>query len=357
MAFRNVAVCCVFLFLLTACTSPAGAPGDGAGIGGAGAAEGQGEKTTGAGDVRIGSPVAHGNLTVFALYLSSHEDVKEDFITLEQALGKKQVQVKEQGSGGTVNSVEIENGGERPLYILAGQVIVGGKQDRVITQDTIVPPGQKIQVEVCCVEHGRWSPRQGRGPGFQDFTAALSANTQSNIRQLAQAKGKEAQGEVWKEVDEAGVRLQAQSATQTYKQVVEKTEKNVNEFFAAFKSFEKDVKICGFVACINGEVETCDLFASPKLLALFRESLLRGYALDALNAPEAKDAKEATAALVKSFLDEMEAAKKNAEKLAEDKHRRVEKTESERVIGFYNRLRTAEPSERALHENTYYKRK
>ena len=82
MAFRNVVVCCLFLFLLAACTSPAGAPGDGEGTGGAG--EGQGEKTTGAGDVRIGAPVAHGNLTVFPLYLSSHEEVKEDFITLEK---------------------------------------------------------------------------------------------------------------------------------------------------------------------------------------------------------------------------------------------------------------------------------
>jgi hypothetical protein len=173
---------------------------------------------------------------------------------------------------------------------------------------------------------------------------------------LAQSKGQNAQGEVWKEVAKTAEKMDAETASQTYQEVLKKTSGSIEKYYEALKAFEKDGVICGFVACVNGEVATCDLFASPKLLAKFRESLLRGYALDALNAGEAEGAKQAAAAIVKDFLKEMESASKNSEKLAEDKHRRVDKLESERVIGFENCAKDV-PCARALHLNSYTKKK
>ncbi len=374
-------LCFALLLLAAACSSVTETPGEQQ----APAETGAGKDVAAGDGILVGKPATHENLSVFPLYLAESGEAEEDYITLREALASKQVAVREvgaqpagqpaegapsrqqaaqQSNAGTVNAVEIENASKQSLYILAGQVIVGGKQDRVITKDTIVPPGEKIRVEVCCVEHGRWSPRHlsEGGPEAQSISMAFcnapSALAGKSIKKLAQARGEKGQSEVWREVEKSAEKMDAQTSTGTYKEVVEKTEEKVDKYLAALNAaFGKDEKICGFVTCINGEVETCDLFASAKLLTKFSESLLRGYALDALNAGKAKDAKEATVDSVKSFINDMLAAQKNATTLVQDKHRKVKKLETERVIGFSNDALDAKDARRVLHLNAYSKKK
>jgi hypothetical protein len=43
----------------------------------------------------------------------------------------------------------------------AGEIIFGGRQDRMIIRDTILNPSEKDQyVPVMCVEEGRWSEKE-----------------------------------------------------------------------------------------------------------------------------------------------------------------------------------------------------
>ena len=63
-----------------------------------------------------------------------------------------------QGGGASVNQLVLINRGKRPLVLLAGELISGGKQDRIIAKDRIVAPGaDPLPLDVFCVEHGRWS--------------------------------------------------------------------------------------------------------------------------------------------------------------------------------------------------------
>ena len=61
-------------------------------------------------------------------------------------------------SGAQVNQLVLMNRGKRPLLLLAGEVVSGGKQDRIIGKDRIVPIGAApLPLDVFCVEHGRWT--------------------------------------------------------------------------------------------------------------------------------------------------------------------------------------------------------
>ena len=61
---------------------------------------------------------------------------------------------------GDVNRLVLKNSSSKPLYLMPGEIIVGGKQDRTIAQETIIAPGPKlVPIDVFCVEHGRWSGR------------------------------------------------------------------------------------------------------------------------------------------------------------------------------------------------------
>src|SRR5271154_7548635 len=129
---------------------------------------------------RVAEPVTYETLTVFPV-LSSQEAYTADFETLDSALASGEAIVAEQGdymrrarsgnvepmpvisSGPQVNQLVLVNRGKRPLLLLAGEVVSGGKQDRIIGKDRIVPIGaEPLPLSVFCVEHGRWTDGSGK---------------------------------------------------------------------------------------------------------------------------------------------------------------------------------------------------
>jgi hypothetical protein len=78
-----------------------------------------------------------------------------DVMTLDEAFGQKLVSIKEKADE-SVNNLTLTNKAGKPLFMLAGEVIIGGKQDRIIGQNTIIAANATLEVPVFCVEHGRW---------------------------------------------------------------------------------------------------------------------------------------------------------------------------------------------------------
>src|ERR1700694_2446504 len=121
------------------------------------------------------SPIRSGNLTVFPVVASKSYDTVE-FLTLDEGLRSGDVVVTEaaQARGlirhrprdpailhpirdAEVNRLVLVNNSKRPLLLLAGEIVTGGKQDRVIGKDRIVPPeSDPVDLSVFCVEPGRW---------------------------------------------------------------------------------------------------------------------------------------------------------------------------------------------------------
>ena len=127
------------------------------------------------GDWRILDPVTYENISIFPVVASYGQDTSA-FLTLEEGLATGEVVVRERGSeemvrgrdgrpvyipqttGASVNQLVLLNRSKRPLLLLAGELVSGGKQDRVIGKDRIVPVGAPpLPLDVFCVEHGRWT--------------------------------------------------------------------------------------------------------------------------------------------------------------------------------------------------------
>src|SRR2546421_120186 len=126
------------------------------------------------GDWRLLEPVTYENIAIFPVVGGSQDT--SAFLTLEEGLATGEVVVSERGGDGmvrnrgdrgvivpqsrgdSVNQLVLVNRSKRPLLLLAGELVSGGKQDRIISKDRIVPPdAEPLPLDVFCVEHGRWS--------------------------------------------------------------------------------------------------------------------------------------------------------------------------------------------------------
>lgn len=118
---------------------------------------------------RISGPHVHENLAVYFVHGTSAGGPVP--LSLAEALAKDRVQVIETGR---VNELQIENTGDEEIFVQAGDMVKGGKQDRVVTVSFVLPPKSGlVPIASFCVEQGRWSAR-----GAEDharFTSATQA--------------------------------------------------------------------------------------------------------------------------------------------------------------------------------------
>jgi hypothetical protein len=274
------------------------------------------------GDWRLLDPITYENISIFPVVSSQSQDTSA-FLTLEEGLATGEVIVREQGSGGlvrgrdgrpvyvpqsntgaSVNQLVLINRSKRPLLLLAGELVSGGKQDRVIGKDRIVPIGAPpLPLDVFCVEHGRWT-------GVSQFAAARTI-VHPSVREKAAVDQK--QQEVWDAV-RSGTTLKAPAAappprmsmgdiqgaiasngrTEAYEKIyrsravgvsIDDFVEEVQRRFASATSGLKNERVVGVVVAYGGEIAWSDIFASGDLFEHYWNKLLRSYAVEALARP------------------------------------------------------------------------
>ncbi len=268
----------------------------------------------------IGRPVVHRHLAVYPVSRRIPGS-SEDYLTLDEAHRAGVIIIKEHPSE-SVPTVVIRNIGGRPIYIIAGEIIIGGKQDRMISHDVLIPAGKEIEVSVRCVEHGRW---RGRTHKFESGGALGS----SRVRTALQFKE---QQDVWDEVSAACEEHEAFSESGTYGAILSSRDvaNQSNPFMNTMKKGLKDRNIVGMVMALNGEIVCADIFASPEFFSKVKDKLLQAYVLDAVSAevrttdiPDGDD--------IASFFEEMKRAEKEELKAYEANENYM--YESDRIMG------------------------
>ncbi len=88
---------------------------------------------------------------------------QKKYITLKQGMQRGLVTIKERGEYllDNINILMIQNRSGKDLFIKSGEIVMGGRQDRVFAKDTIIPSSSKqVAVPVYCVEENRWSSHE-----------------------------------------------------------------------------------------------------------------------------------------------------------------------------------------------------
>jgi len=107
--------------------------------------------------VKIGAPKTFKNMTVFPLM--GGQAIAADYNTLDEALAQKLAAIAEVSEGGSVPELKFVNSGDKKVFLLDGEELVGAKQNRALNLSIMVPVGKTLVVPVSCVEAGRWHHR------------------------------------------------------------------------------------------------------------------------------------------------------------------------------------------------------
>ncbi len=299
---------------------------------------------------RLGEPVRYENLTVIPVIAKSDADTA-GFETLDEGLASGDVIVSEHGSsdylrrsrdgdvlpapqqsgGAEVNRLVLINRGKKPVILLAGEIVSGGKQDRIVGKDRIVPVGgAPLPLDVFCVEEGRWTGGSAKfaaantmvhpsvrekaavdADQSQVWAAVRSGSTSTQARASGGGGGAHA-GTVGGTASESVVvtapaapapRISAGSVSslitreapsQSYRKIYQSTQigRDVDGFadelerkFASATSGLKGESVVGVVVAYGGEVAWSDVFASHQLFQAYWPKLLRSYIVEALARP------------------------------------------------------------------------
>jgi hypothetical protein len=263
------------------------------------------------------SPIRSGNLTVFPVVAVKSYDTAE-FLTLDEGLRSGDVVVTEAGQaqglirrrpgqvtivhpvrGPEVNQLVLVNNSKRPLLLLAGEIVTGGKQDRVIGKDRIVPPeSDPVDLSVFCVEPGRWVAANVKNefgsaggtigglvaaPGVRG--SAMAAKNQQlvwdNVGRSKQAMEMAVPAPAAGEVNSTTSYARVMDNKEVQKQVDAVAEPVQRNYESVIRQL-RDKNAVGVVVAVNGEVVWADIFASTQLLQKYWPKLVRSYATEAV---------------------------------------------------------------------------
>lgn len=201
-----------------------------------------------------------------------------NFTTLEKAISQSKISVKELSSGGSVNTLQFSNTSKDTIIIGMGDIVKGGKQDRVIEKDTLILPGQSMQLSVYCVEHGRWSAGSS-GTSFNAYHSNINNTVRKSI-----VKDK-SQSEVWKKVAEINTANSTVTSSGTYTAVTNSVKYNqdIKEYKdVLMKSINADSTIVGLVAVTGNKIIGCDIYGTTQLFRSNAANLLNSYISETL---------------------------------------------------------------------------
>jgi hypothetical protein len=300
--------------------------------------------------MRISGPHVHENLAVYFVHGEGASGPVP--FSLAEALERGNVRVIETGN---VNELQIENVGTEEVFIQAGDIVKGGKQDRVLTVSFILPgKSGRVPIASFCVEQGRWSPRAKEDAS--KFSSALEAMP-SRAALLAIATPPTAaprqpadvgrvqmrqpndvavkQMKVWESVaktqEKLGTGLGASVASPQSASSLQLTLENsrLKEARAAYmQALEgkglKESDVLGYIIAINGKVSTASLYSSNGLFRKMWSKQLAAAVTEAIGEKsEAKPVAAPAPDAASKFLDEAERGKPHERVLSADMRQEI----------------------------------
>ncbi|MGY1792812.1 ARPP-1 family domain-containing protein [Geodermatophilus sp. SYSU D00525] len=233
--------------------------------------------------LHVGQGTTRGPLTVFPVWTDA-PTLPSRYLT---GAGVP-VEVAERAGSPVVDQVVVTNRADRPVLLLAGELLEGGWQTRALTGSMLLAPGLPTVQQVVCVEQGRWG-----GP-----TAHTRRARRTPFTVLSAMDGDQAQHAVWDRVRGLGS-VAGPSATDSLADRLDRTEATARDLTRGLRPLAGQR---GLLVGIGGRPAWMEVFDSARTLKAHWAGLLHAATVDALSRPAVRT----PAALARSFAENIE---------------------------------------------------
>lgn len=279
---------------------------------------------------RLAGPVIHDNLAIYFIKGESADGPAP--LTLKEALEKGAVRVHETGE---VRRLEIENIGDQEVFVNAGDIVKGGRQDRALTASLLLTPRSgRVPIAAFCVERSRWSKRATEDvAGFASSEETLPSREAKLAMRSVQAAPpgpvgaySNPQGEMWASVASIQQKLQsslgesiASPSSESSLQLALENETLQEARDAYIRALrpegEQATDITGFAFAVNGRLSSADIYASNGLFRKLWPKLLTASATEAIASKDEPRRAPPTLGAVAGFLADAEKGEKTEQAL------------------------------------------
>ncbi|MFZ1061628.1 MAG: DUF6569 family protein [Candidatus Rokuibacteriota bacterium] len=228
----------------------------------------------------LGSPLAFKGLTVVPLLRFDAAD--PDWLTSDEAVAAGTLEVTEASEGGSVPALRVVNKGDRAVFLLDSEELVGAKQNRILNTSVLIAAGQTITIPVSCVEQGRWAYRsRAFASAKRSLYASVRRKKAAQVHEsLRMKRGHTAdQRQIWADLEAKAEAHGVESPTFAMSDVFES---RVGDLEAYGRALKPELGQVGAIVYLGSEWWALELLAGPKLFRKAWERLLPGYAIEAL---------------------------------------------------------------------------
>lgn len=222
----------------------------------------------------VQQPLTHKGVTLFPVYGPGEMRIA-NILTLDEAIRSGELQITELPQE-SVNELSVQNNSKRWVYIMAGEILKGSKQDRVLKDDVLLPPESgKIRVAVYCVEHGRWTYTS------REFGSGRNI---SNISVRQTAKERKDQSAVWTAIakTQRSLRFEAPTGALNETYSAPRVKEEIDDSYEHFRNLpQRYPRMNGVVVGIGRKILCADLFADRDIFIELWPKLLKSYLLEA----------------------------------------------------------------------------
>ncbi len=221
----------------------------------------------------VGRAYHHRGLTVFPL-VTSRPAHQNDIVSFDEARRRGWIELRERDDA-TVGELSVVNNGSRNVLMLSGAIVVGGKQNRMVRQDVLLPPRRgPIPLQVYCVEQERWAGNE---------SALAPAGTLAHPQLRKAAAGRSSQDAIWQEVSKQHARADVSSESRDYQTLYEDriVISRLQRVVTGFRK-QRPARTIGIAVAFRGRIIAADLFSDPTLFSDECDALLQGYAIQHL---------------------------------------------------------------------------
>jgi len=211
------------------------------------------------------------NLQLIPIRVSNDLDfLPPDVMEFSKALQTGKISIKEihYMNGSDVNLLVVKNHSKKAILVNSGEIIAGGKQDRVIGETKLIPPGSEDNyLNVFCVEKGRWDKHE---KGFK-----YMGNADMDLRKKIDVDARQA--EVWKEIDKQFKERKIESETWSYNQLKPSVSDSAYIKYFTNRMKHSDSSFAGFIAVAGKRIIGCEVFASPVYTLKYYQQILTSF--------------------------------------------------------------------------------